>query len=145
MIYRILALLMMTVFFPFVGLVILVYAAFCFYAFRTFQIASSRTENTNEGVSVIIPFRNEANTLATCLAAIKAQKEIGFPVEVLLVDDHSEDGSVAIAEAESSTLQSRIILSNGQGKKQPLRQVLPQPATQSFILLMPIVVWNHIA
>ncbi len=119
MIYRILALLMMTVFFPFVGLVILVYAAFCFYAFRTFQIASSRTEseNNNEGVSVIIPFRNEANTLATCLAAIKAQKEIGFPVEVLLVDDHSEDGSVAIAEAESSTLQSRIVLSNGQGKK----------------------------
>jgi len=119
MIYRILALLMMTVFFPFVSIVILVYAGFCFYAFRTFQVGRPRSEtkNTNEGVSIIIPFRNEVSNLATCLAAIKAQKEIGFPVEVLLVDDHSEDNSVAIAEAEIGTLQCRIVESTGQGKK----------------------------
>ena len=85
MLYRILALLMMTVFFPFVSLVLLVYAGFCFYAFKTFQVAKLRAKadqiKSIEGVSIIIPFRNEADNIKACLAAIKAQEGVDFPFE----------------------------------------------------------------
>jgi glycosyltransferase involved in cell wall biosynthesis len=48
-------------------------------------------------VSVVVPARNAEATLARCLAAIAAQ-EAGEPFEVLVVDDGSSDGTVAVAK-----------------------------------------------
>lgn len=46
-------------------------------------------------VSVIIPARNEERTLRTCLHAALAQR--GARVQVVVVDDHSEDATLEIA------------------------------------------------
>jgi glycosyltransferase involved in cell wall biosynthesis len=47
-------------------------------------------------VSVVIPNYNYASTLGACLDAVQAQS---YPsIEIIVVDDHSTDGSVAIAE-----------------------------------------------
>ncbi len=48
-------------------------------------------------VSVIIPARNEEASLADCLRSLVAQ--VGAEYEVIVVDDHSNDGTRAIAES----------------------------------------------
>ena len=48
------------------------------------------------GISVIIPARNEEGNLARLLHSIREQEM--KPREVILVDDHSEDGTAEIAE-----------------------------------------------
>lgn len=47
-------------------------------------------------ISVIIPMRNEADKIGKCLRAVLAQSL--KPYEVIVVDGHSTDGSVEIAE-----------------------------------------------
>lgn len=47
-------------------------------------------------ISVVIPNRNGAATLEACLRAAFASRYAG-PLEVVVVDDHSDDGSVDIA------------------------------------------------
>jgi glycosyltransferase involved in cell wall biosynthesis len=48
-------------------------------------------------VSVIVPARNEKACLAECLRSLLGQSGIGY--EVLVVDDHSTDGTRGIAES----------------------------------------------
>jgi glycosyltransferase involved in cell wall biosynthesis len=47
-------------------------------------------------VSVVVPTRNSASHLRACLASIKAQEDA--PVELVVVDNDSEDATRAIAE-----------------------------------------------
>jgi glycosyltransferase involved in cell wall biosynthesis len=49
-------------------------------------------------VSVVIPVYNGADTLATCLAAVRRQTRAPESYEVIVVDDGSTDGSGDIAE-----------------------------------------------
>jgi cellulose synthase/poly-beta-1,6-N-acetylglucosamine synthase-like glycosyltransferase len=49
-------------------------------------------------ISIIIPARNERNNIAACIDAILAQR---YPVplfEIIVVDDHSEDGTAEMAD-----------------------------------------------
>ena len=65
-----------------------------------FRISSCRTTiNSNArspSISVIIPARNEENTLPNLLRSLKGQ--LSSKYEVIVVDDHSEDRTKAIAE-----------------------------------------------
>lgn len=59
-----------------------------------------RKESRNQGrknVSVIIPARNEAINLPKLLASLKKQRV--QPLEILVIDDHSEDDTAQIAHA----------------------------------------------
>jgi glycosyltransferase involved in cell wall biosynthesis len=56
-------------------------------------------------VSVVVPFLNEAETLPALITAVaNLQQQLKLPVELVLVDDGSRDGSGAIAR---QALQSR--------------------------------------
>jgi glycosyltransferase involved in cell wall biosynthesis len=48
-------------------------------------------------VSIVLPFRDAAETLPECLESLRRQTLAGF--ELLAVDDGSEDGSAALVEA----------------------------------------------
>lgn len=48
-------------------------------------------------LSIVVPVYNTERYLAACLESLKAQGDL--PIEVILVDDGSTDGSAAIAEA----------------------------------------------
>ncbi|HKT61744.1 MAG TPA: glycosyltransferase family 2 protein, partial [Gemmatimonadales bacterium] len=56
-------------------------------------------EATHQTASVIIPARNEAQTIARLVHAVLDQAPPGWNVEVLLVDDGSTDDTVAVARA----------------------------------------------
>jgi glycosyltransferase involved in cell wall biosynthesis len=50
-------------------------------------------------VSVVIPYLNEANSLAFCVdKAVKALRASGLSGEVIVADNGSTDGSIQIAE-----------------------------------------------
>jgi 4,4'-diaponeurosporenoate glycosyltransferase len=56
-----------------------------------------RTATTVPPVSVVIPARNESHNLPRLLASLRVQSL--RPEEVLVVDDHSEDDTAAVADA----------------------------------------------
>jgi glycosyltransferase involved in cell wall biosynthesis len=60
-----------------------------------------------QGVSVIVPTRNAADWVVSCLEAIRGSN----PDEVILVDGHSDDGTVVLAEP----LVDRVIRDDGRG------------------------------
>ena len=84
-------------------------------------------------ISVVIPFRNEANHLPTLIQSMN-QLTL-FPREIIWVNDHSEDNSVACLEQLSIPIRSKIIhLEPGDsGKKTALRAGISD-AVGEFIL-----------
>lgn len=74
-------------------------------------------------VSVVVPFRNEEDHLPGLLEDFTGQTFPAEHMEVLFVDDHSEDGSASIVTAESSRTKHFIYLElprNMSGKKKAL-------------------------
>jgi glycosyltransferase involved in cell wall biosynthesis len=59
--------------------------------------AERRVVSPERTVSVIIPARNEARTIARLITEVLAQAPDGWAVEVVLVDDGSTDDTVAVA------------------------------------------------
>ncbi|MEB3185269.1 MAG: glycosyltransferase family A protein [Cyanobacteriota bacterium] len=57
--------------------------------------------------SLLIPARNEAATLPHLLAALTRQSL--RPAEVIVIDDHSDDATAAIARQAAATLPIRVI------------------------------------
>lgn len=65
-------------------------------------------------VSVVVPVRNEANNLPHLLSDLLQQRYDDF--EVIVVDDHSTDNTVAVIE-NLNPATIRIIKNSGNGKK----------------------------
>ena len=53
-------------------------------------------------LSIVIPVLNEANNIATCLSALQPLRQLG--AEVIVVDGHSEDNTVALVESGADQL-----------------------------------------
>ncbi|MEM0997064.1 MAG: glycosyltransferase [Bacteroidota bacterium] len=63
-----------------------------------------------EGVSVIVPARNEAENIGACVRDILAQQAVHSGFELIVVNDHSEDDTVRVAtEAAAGDPRFRII------------------------------------
>ena len=58
----------------------------------------------NRLVSVIIPVRNQAHTIADTVTGVRLQRAPGVEIELLVVDDGSTDGSAAAAESASAAV-----------------------------------------
>ena len=76
---------------------------YCFFWRRTkvYQIPSSFVPGTR--VSVILPARNESRNIGSCLQSLLRQDYPAALLEIIVVDDHSEDATAAIAESFSET------------------------------------------
>jgi cellulose synthase/poly-beta-1,6-N-acetylglucosamine synthase-like glycosyltransferase len=78
-------------------------------------------ENTKDRVSVIVPCRNEAANIETCIRALLAQDYPAHLLEIIVVDDHSTDATAAIAQTFAGQHLRTIRLSDtvpaAQGKK----------------------------
>jgi 4,4'-diaponeurosporenoate glycosyltransferase len=68
-----------------------------FFLFRIYSCKVRGTWSTKHpGISVIIPARNEENTLPNLLRSLQGQ--LSSKDELIVVDDHSEDRTKAVAE-----------------------------------------------
>ncbi len=74
------------------------------------------------GISVVVPARNEEQRLAPCLAGLRDAPGV---VEVIVVDDHSTDATVAVAAAHGARVVTATTLPSGwAGKAWALQQGL---------------------
>lgn len=106
-------------FMPFVYLFVLCYLLLSLFFNSKFSL--SRVPDLVDcpnRLSVVIPFRNEAANIRACLQGLRQQQ--GLDLEIILVDDHSDDLSAEIAEVELEGMNGRVIMSRGQGKKAAL-------------------------
>jgi cellulose synthase/poly-beta-1,6-N-acetylglucosamine synthase-like glycosyltransferase len=72
-------------------------------------------------VSIIIPFRNEAENLNVLIQSLNTLELGKHTVEVIFVNDHSTDESVSVLEDAKLRLRYRIISSTSEGKKAALK------------------------
>ncbi|MCW5910717.1 MAG: glycosyltransferase [Cyclobacteriaceae bacterium] len=96
---------------------------------------SKNPANHTLAVSVVVAMRNEALNLQTLVGSL-AQQNYACPWQLLLVDDHSEDNTIQVAQIlkhQYSNLDVSILQSPGDGKKQALATGI-ENATGEIIL-----------
>ena len=89
---------------------------YCFFWRRTkvYQLPSSYSPTIK--VSVIIPARNESSNIRSCLQSLLGQDYPSALLEIIVVDDHSEDATAAIAGAFSENGVKVIRMGTPSGK-----------------------------
>ena len=104
---------------------------------RAPQVSFARADAGNERISVVVPCRNEACHIDACIEALLSQDMPARQIEIIVVDDHSEDATVRIAEAYANQGVRVIRLSETlpavQGKKAAISRGVAA-ATGTFIL-----------
>ena len=90
-------------------------------------------------LSVLIPARNEEAVIGACVQSLLAQNYPG-PLQILVLDDHSDDatgaivGEIAARDTRVTLLSGGELLPGWKGKPNALRQ-LAQEATGDLLLL----------
>lgn len=85
-------------------------------------------------VSIIVPFRNEANNIAALIDALMAQDYPQEKVELIFIDDHSTDSGAEIVKKKFGIRPFQLFSMDKQfGKKAALRKGL-EAASNEFIL-----------
>ncbi|MES2629188.1 MAG: glycosyltransferase, partial [Bacteroidota bacterium] len=84
-------------------------------------------------LTVLIPFRNEEHHLHSLVAALKAQTQ--QPFGIILVNDHSSDGSVPLANSLLTQLtNARLLQNTGVGKKAAILTGISEVTTEYVLL-----------
>lgn len=106
-----------------IGLFVLAYVLltlFVGFGFRNRLVMSTlKSENAHSGISIVVPYRNEADNLTHFLEHLLNSK-LPEQYELILVNDDSIDNSLAICESYSHKGNIRCVNSQGVGKKQAL-------------------------
>lgn len=105
--------------------------------YAVLQIKTYKADSTNtiESVSIIIAARNEEQHIARCLDSILAQDFPSSMLEVIVVDDHSEDGTATIINEYvlKGVKYLKLFDDDGYGKKAALNKGIAA-ATHSIIV-----------
>lgn len=108
-----------------IGYVVLIYSYLkSWNALPAWSVPAQWSPKTS--VSIIIPARNEMVNIETCLESVSSQHYPFSLFEVIVVDDHSEDGTSDIInrfiekQVDPGKLKITHIQSDGQGKKAAL-------------------------
>ena len=87
------------------------------------KIKASPLSKIDERICILIPFRNEEQNLIPLLQSLQQMEYSKDKMEIVFINDHSEDESVEIIESFGLNFKSRIIhLSNSEGKKAAIRK-----------------------
>jgi len=97
-----------------------------------------KTSQIQESISVVVPLRNEANNVGDLVASLRDQENL-TQVEFLLLDDNSEDDTLALLQQHVSDLSNFHILSGTTlpqgwiGKTWALQQLLERSTGEIII------------
>lgn len=92
----------------------------------------SSTRKTTRSVTIVVPFRNEKNHLEKLL---KSFSELDYPmeqIEVVLVNDHSSDGSEN-TNLENFNFDIRLVHSEREGKKAALTEGIARASNNIIV------------
>lgn len=126
------------IFFVAFSLLYIIFLLWARYMWNRIPEAPKAVVENHATFSVIIPVRNESNNIEQLLQDINMQ---GYPqdrFEVVVVDDHSDDGTFALAKdfLEGTTLQYRMISLTEfgvKGKKNAITEAV-RSSTMQYIL-----------
>ncbi len=95
------------------------WAARVWQGFKVYKKYAFAEEIPEEGISIVIPFRNEEKNLPALLSSLLKLKYIQQKVEVIFINDASTDQSAAILESwmQNSGMQTKLLQTKGAGKK----------------------------
>ena len=109
------------------------------------RLKAARSSQTGI-VSVLIPARNEAGNIASTVRAMLAQSDVAF--ELLILDDHSEDGTGSLA-MEAGAGDPRLRILKGQdlpqgwsGKNWACHQLAAAAQGQTLLFTDADVTWH---
>jgi len=108
--------------FGYVAFLILIYLAW-----QKYPAFKSSGNTNNLFASIIIPARNEESNLSNILSDIAVQDFDSSNFEIFVVNDHSEDNTLAVAEKFNEKFKNLTILDlpgNVHGKKQALASAI---------------------
>ncbi len=77
---------------------IIIYYRFAFTSIKQFNNSTIQPFNNSTTLSIIIPARNEAENIENCLQSILQNKYPAHLLEIIVVDDHSEDNTAIIVK-----------------------------------------------
>lgn len=75
---------------------------------------------TVQGVSILIPIRNDAHHIPKLLDCLLHQKSVPVPIQILILDDHSEDNLYNVLEPYLHHITYLPLPKEKQGKKQAI-------------------------
>ena len=109
-----------------IWLVIIILTPYLLYLFRINAGFSSirryrKKTEANEFVSVIIPCKNEEDSLPILLKSLDSQDYDPNKFEVIVVNDNSCDNTTGAAFSHLSRYELKVISNTGYGKKQAIR------------------------
>ena len=105
-----------------------------------------KSTQINESISVVVPLRNEATNVAELIDSLRAQKNLA-QVEFLLLDDNSEDATLALLHQHTSGLSNFHILNGSTlpqgwiGKTWALQQLFEKATGEIIVSLMLMCDW----
>lgn len=111
---------LLTIFIAYIALILVLYLRW-----RSVPVWKE-VQKVNGAVSVVIPYRNEEENLPLLLRSISEQEVDGIDVEVIFVNDHSEDGGPELIADFSKKVSFDLINVNlgteESGKKSALKR-----------------------
>lgn len=97
------------------------------------KVKTVRENYLLENLTVVIPFRNEENTLLTLINSLSKQSKL--PNQIIFINDHSTDNSVSILETKADFNYTLLHLTENQGKKEALKKAIEQAETNYILTL----------
>ncbi len=124
----------------FIGVLYAGFIFWCFMGWKKINRFHSAKADFKTTVSIIVPARNEASTISNCLHDILKQNYPVKLIEIIVVDDHSTDDTVAIVNRIiEQHLNYKIVLLNnnkGQGtlyKKQAIAHAIQKSSGELIV------------
>lgn len=84
-------------------------------------------------VSIIVPCKNEESSLPSLLADLSLQNYPEDSFEIIVVDDHSSDNTLIVAEEFSGIRNLKVISNAGNGKKHAIRTGVQSSSSELII------------
>jgi len=105
----------------------------CYHAVGIKKTVFTQNPIAVQGVSILIPVRNDAKQITQLLDCLLIQKNVFVPVQILIIDDHSQDDLYTVLQPYLHTVEYLPLPQEKQGKKQAIEHGILQAKHEIII------------